>query len=254
MTRRLLLTALLCAALLPDAGAQTRKKPAAPPKPALTAHQVLDRFVQETGGRAAYAKLTSTTIKGTLENPSQGMKGSFETYAKAPDKILIVQSITGIGETRQGYDGKIAWSQDPFTGLRTLEGPERELVKRSATFNGFLNWQKMYKRAEMVGVRKVDGRDTYAIRLVPATGKPVLQYHDAKTFLVVRTDTVVESPQGTLPIEAYLSDYRTVDGVRVPFKTRQRVAGIAEILLTITEVKNNVALEDTRFAKPAPKS
>lgn len=228
------------------------KKAAAAPRPttALSAMQVLERYLNATGGRAAYAKMTSLVTKGTMENQAQGLRGTFAAYVKAPDKVLVVQSLAGI-EAKQGFDGKIGWSQDPFSGLRTLEGPELVNVKRASQFDTTLNFRGQYKKAEVLGRRKENGRDAIVLRLTPLVGQPVVGYYDARTFLLLRTDMVVESPQGTIPMQVYFSDYRPVAGIKMPFVTRQRMGGIIEIVLRITEIQTNVPLDDALFAKPA---
>ena len=95
----------------------------------------------------------------------------------------------------------------------------------------------------------MEGKDAYAIRLTPTNGKPLVQYFDTQTNLMVRMDMISEGPQGTLPIESYFSDYRTVDGMKIPFQMRQKVAA-TELLTTVTEIKNNLPVTDAKFAKP----
>jgi outer membrane lipoprotein-sorting protein len=48
------------------------------------------------------------------------------------------------------------------------------------------------------------------------------------------------------------SDYRTVDGVMLPFKTVNSSSGNGDLVLTIKEVKHNVAINDKAF-KPKGK-
>lgn len=213
----------------------------------LTAEQVLEKSIQAMGGRAAMGKITSTSMKGTLQ--MQGISGSFEIHQKAPNKYFMVQNLQGVGEFKQGYDGKIGWSQDPMSGIRNLEGAELEMTKREARHNAPLYWKQLYKKVELLGTRKVGNTNTHAVRMTPIKGKPVTQYFDAKTFLLVKVDMTVESPQGTVQTETFLSDYRAVNGVRFPFTIRQRVASI-EVSMKITEVKNNVPIKDSLFAKP----
>jgi hypothetical protein len=218
--------------------------------PNLTVDQLMEKYIAATGGRAAYNKIKTSTVKATLEIAPNGLKGTFTALAKAPNLILITQNIAGIGDIRQGYDGKVGWSQDPLSGLRTLDGPELATLAREATFNGPLRWKEMFKSAQMVGVKQMDGMKVYAIKLTPAVGSPVTQYFDVKTFLLVGEDTVQESPQGSLPVHAVMSDYRVVDGIKEPFLIRQKLGPAADVTLKTTEVKNNVDLDDAMFAKP----
>ena len=220
------------------------------PKPPMTAEQVLERFIEATGGRAAYDKVKSSVQRGTMELTAQGMKFEFETYIKPPNKILVVQRMPAIGEIMKGYDGKIGWSKDPINGLRELKGAELALLKREAAQNAVQRWREFYKKVELVGTKKVGTGTAYVVRLVPTEGKPITHYYDTKTGLLVRLDVVVESPQGSFATESYPSDYRVVDGIKAPFTIKVK-SPVGDMVAHVSEVKNNVEIDDSKFAKPS---
>lgn len=247
--KRLLLTGFILV------GATTST--AQPGKPSqrakLTAEQIMDRAAAALGPKAAWDKITSSVMEGTITVKSRGISGTVLLKAKRPNRFLIQQTIKGLGVTLQGYDGKVGWSKDPVQGLRKLEGAELAAAKRAALFDAHIQWRKLYRRWELVGVRKVNGRDAYAIRLSPAIGRATIEYHDTKTFRLVRTDMVTETPQGPLPMEIYPSDYRTLRGVLVPFTVLQRQrhpTGSVDVLIRLKTVKPNVPIPDITFAMP----
>lgn len=216
------------------------------------AEQIVDRSVQVMGG-AAWEKLQSFVATGTISLPAQSIKGSVVMSAKAPNKLSMKQTIDGVGESLSAFDGTVGWSKDAFQGLRTLTGAELAQLKSQATQAlrpG--QWRQLYTKTELQGTVKVGGSPAYKIRLTPKTGSPETQYFDVKSGLPVRTDQVVESPQGKIAIETYPSDYRTVGGVKIPFKMRQ-VMGPTEAILVMTEVKPNATIEDSVFAQPKAK-
>ena len=235
-------------ALLPAALA-VRSAQAEPALP--TVDKVLNDFIVASGGKAAYLKINSTEIHSTLLLKAQKITADVVTKAKAPDNIYVSQSIAGFGKVEQGYDGKIGWSRDPLHGLRTLAGKELEQLRTQARFNSPLYWKELYSKSQMLGLRTVNGAKAYAIRLTPARGQPSTQYYDVKTKLLVRVDQIAESPEGAIPTEAYLSDYRVVDGIKEPFSVRQVAVGTGEATITTTKIQNNVAIDDAIFAKPA---
>ena len=243
-----LLTVTLGMAMLP-AFVAVRSAQAEPATP--TVAQVMNDFIAASGGKTAYTKITSTEIHGTFSMKAQKITASVVTKAKAPDKILVTQEIAGLGKFEQGYDGKTAWARDPLHGLRTLEGNELEQMRTQARFNSPLYWKELYAKSEMLGIRTVNGAKAYAIRLTPAKGRPTTEYFDVKTKLLVRVDQTVDQPEGSIPTEAYLSDYRVVDGVKEPFTVRQVTPSIGEAEITTTKIQNNVAFDDAIFAKPA---
>lgn len=253
--KRTLTILFLCLAVAITAFAQggQDKKPAdtKPTTDALpTVDQVVEKHVQAVGGKAAMEKLTSRVIKGTIEIPAMGIKGTTESYAKAPNKFATNSNIDGIGNFLQGFDGKTAWEQNPMAGFRVMSGAELALVKRDSEFYGDLKFKELYPKAVVKGKQKLGDRDVYLIEATPAEGGPEQLYYDAQTGLLTRRDFVLDSPQGQLPTETYLEDYKEVDGVKVPFTVRQSNPAVA-FTIKITEVKHNVAIDDAKFNKPA---
>lgn len=118
---------------------QTQSKPAEAP-PAVeslpTADHILAAYVDALGGKAAIEKITSRLTKGTFEIPAMGAAGDFENYAKTPNKTILTFTLPGFGIFQQGFDGTVAWAQDPTSGLRELTGVELAAVKLDADFTG----------------------------------------------------------------------------------------------------------------------
>ena len=217
-----------------------------------TADQIVDRSVQVMGG-AAWDKLQSFVATGTISLPAQSIKGTVTMTAKAPNKLAVKQVIDSAGETLSGYDGSVGWSKDAFQGLRTLSGVELAQLKSQATqaLRPGL-WRQLYSKTELQGTVKVGGSPAYKVKMTPKQGDPETQYFDVKSGLPVRTDQVIVSPQGKIAVESYPSDYRTVRGVKIPYKLRQ-VVGPTEALLQISEIKANAPVEDSVFAQPKAK-
>lgn len=228
-------------------GAQQREIPSMD-APKLTAEEILEKAIAATGGREARQRITSVVSKGTLEVVTQGLQGTIEIYAKAPNKLLIIQTIPGL-EIKQGFDGEVGWVYNSLQGVRQLEAAELATFKRRAIFHSELHWRQLYEKVELIGQEKVGDRPAYVIRLTPGVGNPVTQYYDRETFLLLRTDTTQDGPLGPIAQEAYPSDYREMDGVLVPF-TQTMKTPTAVVVVHITERKTNVEIDDSRFAPP----
>jgi hypothetical protein len=221
------------------------------PAPALPAlDEVLKKHVEAVGGKAAIEKANSRLEKGTLEIPAMGASGTIEVYAKAPNKMLTVVTIDGAGVFLQGYDGKIGWDKDPFQGLRELSGSELATRRRGSEFFLELKFKELYPKAAVTGKSKVGEREVYVVEATPVDGEPEKFYFDAQSGLMLRNDSVVDSPQGRMPTETYFEDYKAVDGIMRPHTLRQTNSAIS-FVIKVTEVKHNAAIEDAKFAKPA---
>ncbi len=228
-------------------------RPAAAATTAPTVKDILDNFAKAIGGEAAVRKTNSRVMVGTAEITTMGAKGTVEISQKAPDKILVVMKLAGLGDILEGFDGVTGWSQDPFNGLREKSGAELAATKRDAAFYRDIELAKGYSKMVLQGTEKVGGRDVHVIEATaPDSGTPDKLYFDKETALLVRLDASRESPQGTVPVQAYFEDYKAVDGIKTPFTIRQSLAG-AEIILRFTDIRHNAPMDDAKFAKPAAK-
>jgi hypothetical protein len=96
-----------------------------------TIEQVLDRYMQALGGRAAIEKINSRVSKGTFTSANLKTKGPIELYAKAPNKQLMVLLAAGFGNYRRGFSGTEAWELYPGSSAASnLSG----FSKRDAEF------------------------------------------------------------------------------------------------------------------------
>lgn len=217
-----------------------------------TADQIIEKYIQALGGKAAIEKITSRVIKGTIDIPVAGASGTLEVYLKAPGKGGSIASLSGLGEFLQGCDGKTAWTSDPFQGMRDLSGVELAAAKRESDLHDDLKIKQTFSKMTVTGKEKVGLLDAYVIQAVPVEGNPEKLFFDVQTGLLLRRDVEVESPQGRIPSENYLEDYKEVDGVKIPHTTRQ-VTPAYTLTVKILEVKTNVPIDDAKFNKPAAK-
>lgn len=254
-TRRPLKTLLAAALLLFPLAGVTQKSPAkqtAKPAPAPTAAQIIERFVRVTGGRDNYLKLTTRVMKGTvtLVGAGQELSGTIEAYQKAPNYMLIVTEISGVGTGKEGYDGKVAWAHDPQDGLKELSGAERAEAVRDSDFYEELNLQKRYASLKVNGTVRLGEQEAYLVEGSFTDGQIEKLYFDVATGLLVRKDTVSETPDGRQPMEINLENHALVDGIRLPF-TRRTVLGSVTLLVRLSQIQHNVPLADSLFAKPS---
>jgi len=253
-----LIYALLFAAPTVSAFAQEKPQPAKAPEAAAktttvepTVDQILDKYVQSLGGRQALEKITSRVTKGTFEVSTMGLKGEIEIYAKAPNKSLRIQNLSGVGQILDGYDGKIGWSQNPMTGLREKSGEELAAIARASDIHASLKTRELYSKLESKGKEKVGNRETYVILATPATGAPVKMYFDTQTGLLLRELRYGNSPIGRVPTLIEYGDYRDVDGIKFPFRiTYAWLDGRDSIMLD--EINTNIPVDDAKFGRPVP--
>jgi len=83
----------------------------------------------------------------------------------------------------------------------------------------------------------------------PEAGTKFTEYYSTKTFLPLKRDGVIPSSTGgpSMPYSVTYSDYRDVDGVKIPFVTVNSSVSNGSIVTKLTSVKHNQAIEDSIF-------
>jgi hypothetical protein len=229
-----------------SAKSASRPDPAAP-----TADQIVDKYIEASGGRAAWEKLNSRVSKGTITVAAANVSGPLEIDEKAPNKLLVSVTISG-SVFLQGFDGKVGWSEDPQNGLREQTGAELTEVTREADFYHPLDLRKLYTTLRVAGTGKVGERTAYVLEATPPEGgNPDRIYFDAQTGLPIRVITQHHNLDGSVEdFQEDFDDYRAVDGIKIPFAVEQSDSQLA-FSIKLEEVRHNVELKDTEFEKPA---
>ncbi len=228
------------------------------PASAQTADEVIEKCMAALGGRAALAKITSRTMIGTITvaTPQGELSGPVEIYAQSPNKsrtlIKLDLAAFGAGEMTvdQRFDGNAGYIIDTLQGNRDITGGQLENMRNGAFPTVLLHYKERGITAELAAREKVSGRDAYVLVFTARSGSPTRQYIDAETYLPMKTVVKVEVPQlGEVEQTSELSDYRDVDGVKVPFAVRA-VSSVQSSTIAITRVEHNAPIDPALFSKP----
>ena len=230
----------------------------AAPARAQTVDQIIEKHLAAMGGRDALGKLTSRRSTGTisLSTPAGPLSGTVEISIKAPNKtrslIKLDLQALGAGEmvVDQRFDGTKGVTLNSVQGDSDITGNQLDNLRNNVFPSALLDYKAFDARIEQLPPEKIDGKDAVVFLITPKSGSAVRMYLDAQTFLVLRTVAKITPAQLGTEIEqsSDLSDYRTVDGVKVPFKV-VAVNPIQTVTITITSVEHNVPMDDAIFVK-----
>jgi len=210
---------------------------------------VIDHLVAATGGRAAWEARHSQVEHATIEFAKQGLKGSLTIYEAAPDKYLGLTELPGIGKISTGSNGDVAWENSALQGPRIKQGAERADALREGAFNAQLYWQKLYAKAEVTGSETTEGHECYKVVFTPKEGKPVTEFYDKKSGLLIKTAATVTSQMGDVNAEILYNDYRKEGDVLSAHRMVNRAAQ-QEFVIQIESVEVNPDLPKDRFDLP----
>ena len=191
------LIAAVSAAAAQQPGKSSTPEPVAVEKTPTVDH-ILDTYLQAIGGADQARRFSSRVMKGTFAAPAMGVTGTAEVYKAAPDKYFSLVHLEAVGDFTQGFDGQVAWSSDPNTGLRELNGEELADLRRQSQFYHELHFREIYPTRRVLGKSKVDGKDVWIVEATAPEAAPEKFYFEAASGLLVRHDSVQISQESGL--------------------------------------------------------
>jgi outer membrane lipoprotein-sorting protein len=203
---------------------------------AQTADEIIEKAVVASGGRD---------------------KGTIAVLNQSPNKMNTVVTLdlstVGAGSMtiEQRFDGTDGWATNSMQGETVLTSSQLDTWRNAIFPSPFLDYKARGTKIELTGKDNVGGNDAYALLMTPAKGPTSRLWIDAKTYQPVKSVTTVETAEtGPLEHTVVLSDFREVDGVKVPFKFVGSSAA-QTFTIDVTKVEHNVQADPARFAKPA---
>jgi hypothetical protein len=227
-----------------------------------TADDIIEKHLAAMGGRAALSKLESRASTGSIVVSAQGMDlaGPVEIYAKAPNKArsYIRLDLSAVGGTEmvidQRCDGKTAFAGNSLQGDREITGNRLQNMLNASFPTPLLKYKEAGTKVELAGKDKVGTRDVFVIQYTPKAGSSSRQSFDAETYLLLRVVAKVDAPElgGEIEQTTDLSDYREIDGVKIPF-TVQTTNPAQTVTMRLEKVEHNKPIDDAMFARPVAK-
>jgi outer membrane lipoprotein-sorting protein len=222
--------------------------PSAAPLP--STKDLLQKFETVSGGHSVWSSFTTRYLKGIYQTEDASGFAAIEIFSKAPNKSLSKITFSNGVVLRQVCDGKAAWIEDPSGGMHEITGAALESRIRQSNFNDRTDALLMAVTGKVLGTEKVGAHTAYVLEFSPQKKLTSKIYFDAESGFPVRTDDMLHREDGDYKVETYLDDYRAVDGAYFAFRMRHVEKGNV-FTLRLTQLKNNVAVDDSMFLKPA---
>ncbi len=268
-----------------------------PSKVNLSAAQIADKNVAARGGLQAWRAVQTMSFSGKLgaggnrratlavptpvpagrksalaslntlpQRPVEEVRLPFVMELKRPRKMRFELQFNG-KTAIQVYDGANGWKLRPFLNRLEVEpytADEMKIASMQADLDGpLVDYAAKGTRVELASTEKVEGRDTYKLKLTMKDGHATHVWIDAQTFLEAKMEGQPRRLDGTEhPVEVYFRDYRPVNGLQIPYVLETQVLSVGKNSLglrdtpvppervTIEKVLVNPTLEESLFVKP----
>ncbi|HXN83047.1 MAG TPA: hypothetical protein VN883_11250, partial [Myxococcales bacterium] len=237
----------LAAAVLLQAGAAR----------ALTVDEIVARNVEARGGAARLAAVRSLRLTGKIHLSGRGysVEAVWGQLQKRPGQIRSEISLQGLTSV-DAFDGKDAWSVQPFQGRRDPQrtsADEAKTLQEDADFEGpLVGWKEKGHQVEYLGTEDVDGTPAHKLRVTLKDGNIKYVFLDSDYFLEIRVETQARIRGVEQVSESDFGSYGQVAGVWFPFTIESGPKGSPRTAqLTIEQIESNVDLDDAVFKFPA---
>jgi photosynthetic reaction center cytochrome c subunit len=227
----------------------TQTLPGAP-----TVDAILDKYIAAIGGAQKLAGITSMVGKGQYRLYDDFEWSPMELYAKAPNQRTTIQH-SAYGDITTTFDGHNAWQAAPedvrpypvvMLSGGNLEGAG---VDAAMSFPGRIKQTLSDWRVGLASI--IDDRDVRIVQGKTTSGFLVKLYFDVQSGLMVRSMRYSESPVGRVPVRVDYSDYRDVNGIKIPFKWTSTWTD-GRTVFQLDSVQLNTTVEAGKFSKPQP--
>src|SRR2546429_259181 len=240
----------LARAVSPAVGADVSSSPAK-----LTAEQVIEKNVAARGGLQAWRAVETLSMSGKMDvggnetpalrvqgvrtggvqlpkRPTEQMQLPFRLELKRARKSRLELDFRGQTAV-QVYDGTNGWKLRPFLNRHEVErftADEMKAAEMQADLDGpLVDYAVEGTNVELEGTEKVEGNDTYRLKLTFKNGQAQRVWVDAKTFLETKIEGTPRRLDGKYhPVEVNYRDYRAVRGLMMAHVMETKVPGVKQ--------------------------
>jgi hypothetical protein len=240
-------------------------------KDKLSGAEIISKHLAAVGGREALAKVKSRIAIGTARKDNDSA-APMAVMSEAPNRVSAIYQFEGFN-WQLTYDGSKAIVRPLLTRANApVMHKYEDMLATGTMFNGISLYNALAQgetdnvKFEAKGMKKVKGRSAYTVEMKRGKDRALL-YFDAETFMWVRTDygsvqltremgtiTGPKDQETTLDFYVETSDFKEVDGLKLPFKFEivatapiLKQKNVGTIVTTINEYRHNVAIDPKMF-------
>jgi len=264
-----------------------------PQVPRLTAVQIVEKHVAARGGAQSWKAVRTMQLSGKMEagrgdnieraeklvnapreaggkaTNAEVMAANADTESKKQIQLPFTLDLKRPNLTRleieydgktavQVFDGQQGWKYRPFLNRRDVEPFTAEEASAEAARGDLdgplIDYADKGTVVQLEGTDLVDAQPAYRLKVTPKTGPVKHVWIDAKTFLDVKVEGIPRRMDGKMhPVYVYQRDFRSVQGVLVPFVLETQVDGYPDTHKVLVEKASiNPSFDAAAFSKPQP--
>ena len=208
--------------------------------------QVVDRWLKALGGLDRLRRVK--TVYTLNEIKTGNVTGTVEEWV-SPGRYREHRKLAGVFDTVKVFDGgqRKAWLRDQNGSVQELAGVDLQDEVTTAYLASF----SYLVPGRMPGVVEYLGEDKerkhHLLKVSPEHGRAVTFYLEKNANLPARQERRI----GDETVTTYFSDWRLVDGLRVPFQQRESTGDPKyDSTLKLQQVRIDTPVQELTFQRP----
>ncbi len=209
----------------------------------ISASDLVEKYLTAIGGRAKLDAVTSLDQAYALE--MMGMSITSRVVQNS-GKFYMDMKAQGMTLMKQVYDGEKGVGEQQGQTM-ALEGEDLASLKDQAVLFPERNYAAGGYNMEVKGMEDVNGKACYKLAVVKPSGAKSTEYYDKETGLKVKEVQTAEVQGQSSTTTFEYADYKTVNGINVPYSVTISGPMPAPIVMKATEIKINGAVDPILF-------
>ncbi|MEO6759120.1 MAG: hypothetical protein ABIO24_06675 [Saprospiraceae bacterium] len=219
---------------------------------AQNAEDIVAKHLAATGGDK-WASIKTIKMEAKIAAEAAAGMNILWTLTASRDKAARMDvMVMGMSQVAVVIGDK-GWSTNPFAGKNDPEAmtaDEVESMKDMTDIDGTLvGYKEKGYTLEYVGTEDVDGIEAMKIK-VNKGKKTEYSFFDPSNYYEIKRVQVEEVDGKTVESATLYSDFKTQDGIVMPFSMQQDGGGMGNATITMTALTFNPPVDDTIFEMP----
>lgn len=227
-----------------------------------TAKEIIEKYIEATGGREAYESFEKNTVAKGEIGLGMEITGEFVSYSAPPDLTKMIITVEQFGEFIHATGKGQGWDSSLMGGNRLVKGAELAQRLRDAKYDKFLHLADLYDELELAGSETISiemhGEETpskhecWKIVATPpeGEGEPETLYFDKESKLLLRQAGIGDSQMGRVTYKSDMTRYSKYGDALVADRIRT-TSSVQEIRIEINSIETDVDLPEDTFEPPA---
>ncbi len=219
---------------------------------AQNAEEIVAKHLAATGADK-WAAINAVSMEATIAaDAAAGMTIGWKMTAVRDKAARMDVSVMGMSQIVV-VEGDKGWSTNPFAGQNDPEPltPDAvESMKDMLDIDGTLvGYKEKGYTLEYVGTEDVEGVEAIKIK-VNKGKKTEYSFFDPQTFNEIKRVDVEEVDGKAVESATFYSNFKTQDGITMPFSMQQNGGGMGNSTITLSKVTFNPTVDSKIFEMP----